>query len=100
MSDSQEAYERAYAQHREAHGPHGARPQTAHEFGLRLAEALKRHEKEAELGRRVLEILARHAQGYAEMLPDSETEKVRKMGYFVQVQDAARSLGLLPMEKL
>lgn len=44
MSDAQESYERAHAQHREAHGPHGARPEPCEaklaDLGLAVLEAV------------------------------------------------------------
>jgi len=118
MSDAQESYERAYAQHRETHGPHGARPEPA------LDARLERIGKLADLGARVLEILAERSalrvsrqhggvlelhrklmgegpaylmtEGEMRMFQDDEADRVVLQAQTVDIiEHAARSLGLL-----
>jgi hypothetical protein len=84
--ESQEGYERAYAQHREAHGPSGSRsvysrnaPEPADAKDAELRYRL------AQFGVRVLEILRSRQEGAGDWAPAA-----------VAIDTLARSLGLLP----
>ncbi len=94
----QESYERAYAQHREAHGPGGYRVTPRHaedeQAAKALEAALNHHWKLAQLGARAVEILR---EVYVmplsfEPSPDSPEPWERLLA-------SARSLGLLGEQK-